>query len=58
MLVWCSLLLIFMYDSVYVYVIFKLLKVLYCHMQPEGNNAVDGEKEKDDGRSKSFKVNR
>lgn len=27
-------------------------------MQPEGNNAVDGEKEKDDGRSKSFKVHR
>ncbi|XP_060673621.1 transcription initiation factor TFIID subunit 4b isoform X2 [Ziziphus jujuba] len=26
--------------------------------EPEGNNAVDGEKEKDDGRSKSFKANK
>lgn len=27
-------------------------------MQPEGNNGVDGEKEKDDGRAKSLKVSR
>lgn len=27
-------------------------------MQPEGNNGVDGEKEKDEGRAKSLKVSR
>lgn len=27
-------------------------------MQPEGNNGVDGDKEKDDGRGKSVKVYR